>query len=125
MLSKLHSRSAATANWPGTCYYKALDSSPFVRKLSTVATKQEYWEFLCCFLFFLSLLSILTPTLVLPVQRLLFLSQLVDCTAPHTKPLTGTSENDVKNSEHSGLDRENKGFGPLLVLPEGALTENK
>lgn len=105
MLSKLHSRSAATAKWPGTCYCIAPDSSPFIRKLLQQQQNKNVGSFCVVFFYFFPLLSMLTPTLVLPVQRLLFLSQLVDCTAPNTKPLTGTSESDVNNSEHSGLDR--------------------
>lgn len=56
------------------------------------------------FFYFFSFLSILTPTLVLPVQKLLFLSLLVVCTTLNTKALTGTSENDVNNSQHIGFD---------------------
>jgi len=95
VLSKLHSRSAATAKWPGTCYYKVPDSSPFIRKLSTVATKKDSLFF---FLFF-SFLFILTPTLVIPVQSLLVVRN-----APNTKPLTSISESDVNNSQRIGFD---------------------
>lgn len=55
-------------------------------------------------LFFFPFLSILTPTLVSPVQGMLFLSLLVVCTAPNMKLLTGTSESDVNNSQRIGFD---------------------
>lgn len=72
-----------------------------LENFSTAAMKKDTFFYS---LFFFSFLSILTPTLVLPVQRLLFLSLLVVHTATNTKPLTGTSESDVNNSQRIGFD---------------------
>lgn len=99
MLSKLHSRSAATAKRLGACYYyKVPDSSPFIRKLSTMAIENQTF-FIFLFFLFSPFLSVLTPTLVLSVQRLVFLSLFVVRTAPNMKPLTSTSESNVNSSQ--------------------------
>lgn len=48
------------------------------------------------------------------------------CTAANTKPLTSASESSVNNSMHPFWQQQkNKGFAPLLLVPEGALVENK
>lgn len=100
MLSKRHSNLLQELSGQAHVITKFLIHLLSLENFQQQQKKNPFHTFFLLFSFF----SILTLTLVLPVQKLLFLSLLGVCTTPNTKPMTGTSESDVNNSQHIGFD---------------------